>query len=27
VKGAWTRRLSAREAAELPFPVVTQDAI
>ena len=27
VKGAWTRRLSTREAAELPFPVVTQDAI
>ena len=27
VKGAWTRRLSSREAAELPFPVVTQDAI
>ena len=25
VKGAWTRRLSTREAAELPFQVVVQD--
>jgi DNA polymerase-3 subunit epsilon len=25
VKGAWTRRLSAREVGELPFPVVPQD--
>ena len=27
VKGAWTRRLSAREVGELPFPVVPQDEI
>jgi DNA polymerase-3 subunit epsilon len=27
VKGAWTRRLSAREVGELPFPVVQQDEI
>ena len=27
VKGAWTRRLSAREVEELPFPVVPQEEI